>query len=78
MYGCTIKGSYTYAVSNAAGLLFSLRLENLFVQFSFSLGFGSGMTFSHMDIGELINLGGPPPSSSEQLLIEGAPVEGLS
>ena len=78
MYGCTIKGSYTYAVSNAAGLLFSLRFENLFVQFSFSLGFGSGMTFSHMDIGELINLGGPPPSSSEQLLIEGAPVEGLS
>ena len=74
MYGCTIKGSYTYAVSNAAGLLFSLR----FVQFSFSLGFGSGMTFSHMDIGELINLGGPPPSSSQQLLIEGAPVEGLS
>ena len=33
----------------------------LFAQFSFSLVFGGGMTFSHMDIGELINLGRPPP-----------------
>ena len=41
-----------------------------FVQFSFSLVFGGGMTFSHMDIGELINLRLPP--SPSEALIEGA------
>ena len=33
-----------------------------------------GMTFSHMDIGELINLGRPPPPL-RRVLIEGAPLE---
>ena len=31
------------------------------------------MTFSHMDIGELINLGRPPPPLRARALIEGAP-----
>ena len=38
--------------------------QKFFTQFSFSLGFGAVMTFSHMDTGELINLGRPPPLRS--------------
>ena len=48
-----------------------MLLDICWNKYSFNFSFlGNGMTFSHMDIGELINLRLPP--SPSEALIEGA------